>query len=74
LPEELLRKRAIISYTPEELLESVDLYFKKGIYNADVNNREFVVAYGSHNDDGKAISRAACELNKIISNIGSNNN
>jgi hypothetical protein len=66
LPEKLLRKRAIISYTPEELLKSVDLYLNKGIYNADVNNREFVAAYGSHNDDGKSIFRAISKLNDII--------
>jgi hypothetical protein len=68
LPEKLLKKRAIISYTPEELLKSVDLYLNKGIYNADVNNREFVVAYGSHIDDGKAIFRSVSEFHKIISN------
>jgi hypothetical protein len=66
LPEQLLRKRAIISYTPEELLKSVDLYLKNGIYNADVNNREFVVSYGSHLDDGLSINRAEKELLNIV--------
>jgi hypothetical protein len=68
LPEKLLRKRAIVSYTPEELLKSVDLYLNSGIYDADVNNREFVVAYGSHLDDGKGHFRTLRELNKIIKN------
>lgn len=66
LPEELLRKRAVIAYSPEELRDTIDDYLKKGIYPADVGNREFVRAYGCHVDDGKSAYRAATELLNII--------
>lgn len=66
LPEELLRKRAMIAYTPLELHDAIDEYLKKGIYPADVNNREFINAYGCHLDDEKSKSRALSELFNII--------
>lgn len=66
LPEELLRKRAVIAYTPEELCKAVDEYLTKGVYPADVYNREFVRAYGCHLDDGLSSQRAADELLEIM--------
>ena len=66
LPENLLRKRAVISYTPEELCETVDEYLTKGVYSADVNNKEYVKAYGCYLDDGLSSKRAVDELLKII--------
>lgn len=66
LPESLLRKRAVIAYTAEELVESIDRYLQTGYYPADVTNREFVRAYGSHLDDGGAARRAADELLKLV--------
>lgn len=66
-PETLLRKRAVIAYTPEALLEAVDRYLREGIYPADVKNREFVRAFGCHLDDGGAVRRAKDELMRIIS-------
>lgn len=66
LPENLLRKRAVVAYTPKELVDSVDRYLTDGYYPADVKNREFLNAYGVHYDDGKSAQRAADELIKIM--------
>ena len=66
LPEQLLKKRAVIAYTPKQLCNAVDDYLKKGVYMADVTNREFVKAYGCHLDDRKSSDRAATELINII--------
>lgn len=66
LPESLLRKRAVIAYTAEELVESIDRYLSTGYYPADVKNREFLRAYGVHLDDGEAARRAMDELLKLV--------
>ncbi len=66
LPESLLRKRAVIASTADELVASIDRYLQTGYYPADVTNREFVRAYGSHLDDGGAARRAADELMKLV--------
>jgi hypothetical protein len=65
-PETLLRKRAVVCHTPGELLEAIDLYLRHGVYPADLNNREFVSAYGTYFDDGLSAKRAAKELMNII--------
>ncbi len=62
LPEELLRKRAVIAYTVLELREAIDKFLTKGVYPADVTNKEFVMAYGCHLDDGLSTHRAVGEL------------
>ena len=66
LPEQLLRKRAVIAYTPEHLCNAINDYLKKGVYPADVTNREFVRAYGCHLDDGKWSDRAVSGLINIM--------
>lgn len=66
LPEQLLKKRAVIADTPEKLRNAIDDYLNKGVYPADVTNREFVRAYGCHLDDGKCSDRAVTELINII--------
>ncbi|MDF1683510.1 MAG: hypothetical protein P1U36_02525 [Legionellaceae bacterium] len=66
LAETLFRKRAVIAYTVDELLQAVDRYLTDGYYPADVTNREFLVAYAAHNDDGKSAERAANELFKLM--------
>ena len=66
LPAQLLRKRAVIAETPEQLCNVIDDYLNKGVYPADVTNREFVRAYGCHLDDGKCSDRAVTELINII--------
>lgn len=66
LPEKLLKKRAVVTYTPNELRDAVDAYLQRGEYPADVKNREFVRAYGCHLDDGLSAHRAVNELLNII--------
>ena len=66
LPEQLLKKRAVIAHTPNQLRDAIDNYLTKGVYPADVRNREFVRAYGCHLDDGLSACRAADELLRLI--------
>lgn len=60
---DLLKKRAVCSESPEELVGILDDYLKTGNYSADVNNREFLKEYGTYLDDGKSAERA---VNKVI--------
>ena len=66
LPEKLLKKRAVVAYTPAELKNAVQAYLEDGAYPADVSNREFVRAYGCYQDDGLSAQRAVDELLDII--------
>jgi hypothetical protein len=66
LPWELLSKRACISYTPEDLVLSVDKYLKSGKYPADIYNKDFVMHYGVYKNDGQTIHRAVTEIRKLI--------
>lgn len=55
--KQLLAKRAVIADTPEELISRVKEYLTTGKYPADLRNREFVKAYGTHLDDGRSADR-----------------
>ena len=68
LPEKLLRKRAVVCYTTEELLTSIQKYMKDAFYPADLNNREFVKEYGCYLDDGDSVSRASNYLKNLLKN------
>ena len=57
-PLALLKKRAVVTTTPEELAEKIELYFRKNIYDADLNNDEYARAYGTHMNDGRSVERA----------------
>lgn len=65
-PEALLRKRVVVTYTPEELLHSIDRFLNDGYYPADLTNREFLRAYGVHHDDGKSTQRAVDALFNLM--------
>ena len=67
-PKELLRKRAVVAESPEALVEEIDRYIKTGHYPADVKNREFIRAYGTHLDDGRSAERAADFLLSLMNN------
>lgn len=58
-PERLLKRRAVAAYTPDELILRIEEYLKTGEYGADLDDREFIRAYGTHLDDGKSAERAA---------------
>lgn len=63
--EELLRKRAVCSDDPDALMDKVKEFSRSGRYEADVNNDEFLEAYGTPLDC-KASERAAEAVDKII--------
>lgn len=65
--ELLLKKRAIVMHSPNELLEAIDSFMRDGIYLADVENKEFVKLYGIHNDNEKVIDRIESNINNIMS-------
>ncbi|GEM_PF-1306619 len=58
-PERLLKRRAVAAYTPGELIARIEDYLKTGEYGADLDDREFVRAYGTHLDDGRSAERGA---------------
>ncbi|MBI4823528.1 MAG: hypothetical protein HY805_04775 [Nitrospirae bacterium] len=62
----LLKKRAVCTDTPEELISRLDGFLKTGKYPADTKNREYIRAYGTHLDDGNSAKRAEAECVKII--------
>jgi hypothetical protein len=63
--EMLLKKRAVVSYSPDELVKQIDKFIHEGIYLADVDNREFIRSYGTHLDDGNSAERAINFLNDL---------
>jgi hypothetical protein len=65
--ERLLKRRAVVAYTPDALREAIDDYVKKGIYPADPEDREFVKAYGCYLDDGRSADRAVTKLLNLVS-------
>lgn len=65
---ELLKKRVVVTFTPDELIEKIDDYLKTGIYQADINNREFINAYGTYLDDGKSVDRAVNFIFSLMKN------
>ena len=64
--EVLLQKRAIVAYSPEELIKEVDYYLKTGNYKADLKNREFVKAYGTFLDDQCSAERAVNQIDLLL--------
>lgn len=46
----LLKKRAVVRGSVDELLSSIEKYFLHGQYPADLNDRSFAKAYGTHED------------------------
>lgn len=62
---ELLAKRAVVSETPEELMEAVKKYITSGGYEADVNNTEFLESFGTL-PNGKSAERAVEAVNSLI--------
>jgi hypothetical protein len=62
----LLRRRAVTADSTRELVGKLNEYVKTGRYPADVFDREFIKAYGTHLDDGKSSERAADAVLGII--------
>ena len=64
-PKQLLKKRAVVCMTPEDLIEAVDAYLSTGIYPADLSNREFVELYAVADQENPAV----CTVPRIIESI-----
>ena len=61
---ELLKKRALVFESADDLLRALDLFLNFNIYDADVNNREFYHHYASKLNNSEVINSI---INKIDS-------
>lgn len=64
----LLRKRAICADSGNKLMKELEDYIVKGIYNADIDNRDFLKLYGTYLDDGQSIIRVLKIMKRINEN------
>lgn len=62
----LLKKRAVVSDNPTQLMKLVADYLKTGAYPADINNDEFLEAFGTQ-AGGEASKRAAEVVADLLS-------
>lgn len=56
--KKMLEKRAICASNVPTLMEALNSYLRTDLYSADVDNNEFLKAYGNYLDDGKSAERA----------------
>lgn len=63
---DLVKKRAVVSTSVQELMFKVDSYLKEGTYEADLQDRSFARAYSVHLDDGKSSERALHTVEKCL--------
>lgn len=63
---QLLARRAVCTDEVGELVKKLDRFLSTGRYEADVNNREFLRAYGTHLDDGQSAGRAVTGVFQAI--------
>lgn len=54
---ELLKQRAICCLTADELVQRLDDFLIKGLYDADIDNDEYLKAFGTYLGDGKSAER-----------------
>lgn len=62
----LLGKRAIYSKDLIDFNDKLDKYLSNKIYEADINNNEFLIKYGTTSLEGSTCMRAARALKQII--------
>lgn len=62
----LLEKRAVICYSPQDLVTKLEQFFANGVYEADRYNREFLEAFGvkSFEQTKEAVVKAALEITR----------
>ena len=65
-PLDLLKKRAVVCDSLDELILSLDNFLKNDVYDADVNDRDFVQMYGAEYSGHESKKRAVDFLNTII--------
>ena len=63
---ELLQKRAVVNDNIDVLLEDLSACLSRGQYQPDVNNREFLLSYSCHSEDGNSAKRAYEAVLNII--------
>lgn len=64
---ELLRKRVLLTETPEDFLEQLDRFLSKEQFEVlEKPNREFLQVYGTYLDDGRSVERAINALREIV--------
>jgi len=62
----LISKRCIWCESKEELFYKLDLFIKSGIYDADVNNKEFIEKYLSSSPPAKVINNVDLAIDMSI--------
>ena len=67
----MLEKRAVCADNPKKLIDAIKDYIEHHIYPADVNNDEYLKAYGTYLDDGESDKRA---VDKVLELIGARSN
>ena len=65
-PLSLLKKRAVVCDSLDELLDSLDNFLKNDVYEANVNDRDFVQMYGAECSGYESIKRANDFLNTVV--------
>mgnify|MGYP001605190221 FL=1 len=66
---EMLKKRAVCSDEVSDLLKHLQNYLNTGTYTADINNNDFLKAYGIHEGDYKSDVRAMRVIKNAINNL-----
>jgi hypothetical protein len=65
-PLSLLKKRAVVCDSLDELILSLNNFLKNDVYEADVNDRDFVQLYGAECSGNESKKRADDFLNMMI--------
>lgn len=55
--DEFLRRRAVCCSNEEDLVEAIRDYINMGKYDADVDNEDYLKAFGTYKNDGKSAER-----------------
>jgi len=67
---ELLKKRVVLSETPENLMEEVELFIESGKYKADLQNIEFLENFGT-SPDCRAAEKAVAAVDELVKDFSS---
>ena len=64
----LVKKRAVVADTTEELLLYLNKYLENGTYPADVHNKEFLNGYGSIESVDRTHKNVLTVLREVLQN------
>ncbi len=62
----LLRKRAVVRDSPEELIEEINKFLDNGHYDSDINNNEFCLAYSCDISKNAVKANVLGFLNEVL--------